>query len=53
MSSNVFVNGARMSDVCAFIAVYFEYEHKRLLIHRPATLVFRAPTFAVSCAYNN
>ena len=36
--SNVFVNGARMSGVCAFIAGYFEYEHKTLLIHRPATL---------------
>ena len=33
MSSNVFVNGARMSGVCAFIAGYFEYEHKTLLIH--------------------
>ena len=38
MSSNAFVNGARMSGICAFIAGYFEYEHKTLLIHRPATL---------------
>ena len=29
MNSNAFVNGARMSGVCAFIAGYFEYEHKR------------------------
>ena len=25
MSSNAFVNGARMSGICAFIAGYFEY----------------------------
>ena len=37
MSDNVFVNGARMSGVCAFIPGYFEYEHKPLLIHRLAT----------------
>ena len=41
MSSNTFVNGARMSGVCAFIVGYFEYEHKTLLIHRPVTLIFR------------
>ena len=41
MSSNVFVNGARMSGVCAFIAGYFEYEHKTLLVHLPATLILR------------
>ena len=40
MSSNVLVNGTRMSGICAFIAGYFEYEHKTLLIHRPATLIF-------------
>ena len=39
MSSNAFVNGARMSGVWAFIDGYFEYEHKTLLIHRPATHV--------------
>ena len=41
MSSNGFMKGARMSGVCAFIAGCFEYEHKTLLIHRPATLTFR------------
>ena len=40
MSSNAFVNGAHMSGVCEFIAGYFEYECKMLLIHRPATLIF-------------
>ena len=43
MSSNAFVKGARMSGVCAFIAGYFEYEQKTLLIHRPATLIFSHP----------
>ena len=32
MSSNAFLNGTRMSGVCAFIAGYFECEHKTLLI---------------------
>ena len=41
VSSYVFVYGARMSGICAFIAGYFEYEQKTLLIHRPATLIFR------------
>ena len=41
MSSNVFVNGVSMSGVCAFFAGCCEYEHKTLLIHRPATLIFR------------
>ena len=41
MSSNAFLNRARMNGVCAFIAGYFEYEHKTLLIHRPSTLIFR------------
>ena len=49
MSSNAFVNGARMSDVCAFIAGYFEYEHKTLLIHRPATLIFRTYLCGIVC----
>ena len=40
MSSNAFVNGARMSGICAFIAGYFEYEHKTLLIHRTAAVNF-------------
>ena len=40
MSSNAFVNGARTSGICAFIAGYFEYEHKTLLIHRTATVIF-------------
>ena len=40
MSSNVFVNGARMSGVCAFITGYFEYEHKMLLIHWPVKNLF-------------
>ena len=39
MSSNT-LNGARMRGVCAFIAGYFDYEHKTLLIHRPVTLIF-------------
>ena len=30
MSSNAFVNGARMSGICALIAGYFEYEQKTL-----------------------
>ena len=41
MSSNAFVSGARISGVCDFIAGYFEYKHKTLLIPRPATLIFR------------
>ena len=41
MSSNAFVNGARMRGVCAFTAGYCEYEHKTLLIHRTATLIIR------------
>ena len=49
MTSNAFVNGARMSGVCAFIAGYFEYEHKTLLIHRPATLIFRTYLYGVVC----
>ena len=41
MSSNAFVNGARMSGICAFIAGYFEtHEHKTLLIHRTATVIY-------------
>ena len=39
MISNAFEYGARMSGVCAFIAGYFECEHKTLLIHRTATLI--------------
>ena len=49
MSSNAFVDGTRMSGVCAFIAGNFEYEHKTLLIHRPTTVTF-ASTYAASCA---
>ena len=49
MSSNAFVNGARMSGICAFIAGYFEYEHKTLLIHRPATLIFRTYLCGIVC----
>ena len=49
MSSNTFVNGARMSGVCAFIVGYFEYEHKTLLIHRPATLIFRIYLCGIVC----
>ena len=49
MSSNVFVNGARMSGVCAFIVVYIEYEHKTLLYIGQQHCFF-APTYAVSCA---
>ena len=47
MISKAFVNGTRMSGVCAFIAGYFEYEHKTLLIHRSATLPF--PTYMYLC----
>ena len=49
MSSNAFVNGARLSGVCAFIAGYFEYEQKTLLIHRPATLIFRTHLCGIVC----
>ena len=49
MSSNAFVNGARISDVCAFIAGYFEYEHKTLLIHRTATMIFRIYLCGIVC----
>ena len=49
MSSNVFVNEARMSGVCAFIAGYFEYEHKTLLIHRLATLIFHTYLCGMVC----
>ena len=49
MSSNAFVNGARMSGICAFIAGYFEYEHETLLIHRPATLIFRNYLCGIVC----
>ena len=49
MSSNAFVNGARMSGICAFIAGYFEYEQKTLLIHRPATLIFRTHLCGIVC----
>ena len=49
MSSNAFVNGARMSGVCAFIAGYFEYEHKTLLIHRTATLIFHTYLCVIVC----
>ena len=35
--------------VCAFIAGYFEYEHKALLIHRPATLIFRTYLCGIVC----
>ena len=31
MSSNAFVNGARMNGVCAFIAGYFEHEHENVV----------------------
>ena len=48
-SSNAFVNGARMSGGCAFIAGYFEYEHKTLLIHRPETLIFRTYLCGIVC----
>ena len=49
MSSNAFINGARMSGICAFIAGYFEYEQKTLLIHRPATLIFRTHLCGIVC----
>ena len=49
MSGNAFVNGARMNGVCAFIAGYFEYEHKTLLIRRPATLMFRTYLCGIVC----
>ena len=49
MSSNAFVNGARMSGICAFIAGYFEYEHKPLLIHRTATVICRTYLCGIVC----
>ena len=49
MSSNTCVNESRMSGVCAFIVGYFEYEHKTLLIHRPATLIFRTYLCGIVC----
>ena len=47
--SKTIVNGARMSGVCAFTVGYFEYEHKTLLIHRPATLIFRTYPCGIVC----
>ena len=49
MSSNAFVNGARMSGIFAFIAGYVEYEHKTLLIHRTATVIFRTYLCGIVC----
>ena len=49
MSSNAFINGARMSGVCAFIAGYFEYEPKTLFIHRTAKLIFRTYLCGIVC----
>ena len=53
MSSNAFVNGARMSGVCIFIAGYFEYEHKTLLIYRPATLICRTYLYSMRYRVHN
>ena len=52
MSIKSFLNGARMSGVCAFIIGYFEYEHKTLLIYRPATLIFRIYLCGIVCIPN-
>ena len=50
MSSNAFVNRVRLSGICAFIADYCcDYEHKTLLIHRPATLIFRTYLCGIVC----
>ena len=49
MSSNAFVNGARMSGICAFIDGYFEHEHRTLLIHRPATLSLHTYLCGIVC----
>ena len=38
MRSNAFVNGTRMSGICAFIAVYFEYEHTSFNILHPTII---------------